>query len=57
MRVKRPFLYPGIFLVALGGVFVAADAGAVDTAFLADVVRLWPLAAMTTRSGAGSMCR
>lgn len=44
MRVNRRFLYWGIFLVAIGGVLVAADLGAVDTAALTDVLRLWPLA-------------
>lgn len=43
MRVNRKFLYAGLFLVAIGGVVVAADQGAVDAATLADVVRLWPL--------------
>jgi hypothetical protein len=44
MRVKRGFLYWGIFLVAVGGVLVAADLRAVDTSTLADALRLWPLA-------------
>jgi hypothetical protein len=44
MRVNRRFLYWGILLVALGGVLVAADLGAVDTPTLADALRLWPLA-------------
>lgn len=44
MRVNRTLLYAGIFLVAIGGVVVAADLGAVDTALLADALRLWPLA-------------
>ncbi len=44
MRVNRRFLYWGILLVALGGVLVAADLGAVDTPALADALRLWPLA-------------
>jgi len=44
MRVNRRFLYTGLFLVAIGGVLVAADLGALDTATLTDTVRLWPLA-------------
>ena len=43
MRVNRKLLNAGLFLVAIGGVVVAADQGAIDTATLADVVRLWPL--------------
>jgi hypothetical protein len=44
MRVNRRFLYWGIFLVAIGGVLVAADLRAVDTPTLLDALRLWPLA-------------
>jgi hypothetical protein len=44
MRVNRRFLYWGILLVAIGGVLVAADLRAVDTATLTDTLRLWPLA-------------
>jgi hypothetical protein len=44
MRVERRFLYLGVFLIAIGGVLVSADLRAVDTASLADAVRLWPLA-------------
>jgi hypothetical protein len=44
MRVDRRFLFWGIFLVAIGGVLVAADLRAVDTPTLADALRLWPLA-------------
>jgi hypothetical protein len=44
MRVNHRFLYWGIFLVAIGGVLVAADLRAVDTATLTDALRLWPLA-------------
>jgi hypothetical protein len=43
MRVNRRFLYWGVFLVALGGVLVAADLTAVDSATIADVLRLWPI--------------
>jgi hypothetical protein len=44
MRVNRRFLYWGILLVAIGGVLVAADMRAIDTATLTDALRLWPLA-------------
>src|SRR3954454_19078690 len=44
MRVKRGFVYAGIFLVALGGVLAAADAGRVDAGTLGGIVRLWPVA-------------
>src|SRR6185436_19271840 len=44
MRVNRRFLFWGVLLVAIGGVLVAADLGAIDTSILADVIRLWPLA-------------
>jgi len=44
MRVNRRFLYTGVFLIAIGAVVVAADIRAVDTATLADALRLWPLA-------------
>jgi hypothetical protein len=44
MRINRRFLYWGIFLVAIGGVLVAADIGRLDSATIADGLRLWPLA-------------
>jgi hypothetical protein len=44
MRVNRRFLYWGLVLVAVGGVLIAADVGAIDTAVLSDALRLWPLA-------------
>ena len=44
MRMNRRFLYWGFFLVALGGVLVAADLRTVDTETLTDALRLWPLA-------------
>jgi hypothetical protein len=44
MRVNRRLLYWGVVLLAIGGVLVAADLTAVDTATLTDLVRLWPLA-------------
>lgn len=50
MRLDRSLLYAGVFLIAVGGAFLAADgtvlaAGAgVDTGTLTGVVRLWPAA-------------
>jgi hypothetical protein len=44
MRVNRTFLYAGVFLVGVGGIVVAADVGALDTATIADSLRLWPVA-------------
>jgi len=44
MRVNRRFLYWGVFLVAIGGVLVAADLGRIEGATIADAMRLWPLA-------------
>jgi len=44
MQVNRKLLYWGTFLVAVGGVLVATNLGALDTATLTDALRLWPLA-------------
>lgn len=44
MRVHRALLYTGVFLVAIGGALVAADASGVAAATIVDVLRLWPLA-------------
>jgi hypothetical protein len=44
MRVNRRFLYWGVVFLAIGGTLVAAETGAIDTATLTDLVRLWPLA-------------
>ena len=44
MRVNRRFLYWGVFLVAIGGVLVAADLGPVDSTIILDALQLWPLA-------------
>ena len=44
MRVNRRFIYWGVFLIAIGGVLVAADAGALDSVTITDALRLWPLA-------------
>src|SRR5207248_6958252 len=43
MRVNRRFLYGGVFLAAIGSVLVATDLDVVNTAALADALRLWPL--------------
>jgi hypothetical protein len=51
MRVNRRLLSWGIFLLALGGVLVAADLRTIDTALLADLVRLWPLALLAVGFG------
>lgn len=44
MRIHRRFLYAGLFLIAAGGVLVAADLGAIDTTTLTGLLRLWPFA-------------
>lgn len=44
MLINRRFLYLGVFLVAVGGVLVAADVGGLDPGLIADALRLWPLA-------------
>ena len=44
MAINRRFLYAGLFLVALGGVLVAAQLTAVSPAALQSALRLWPLA-------------
>jgi hypothetical protein len=44
MRVRRGFVYAGVFLVALGAVLLAADAGTLDPTLLTGALRLWPLA-------------
>jgi hypothetical protein len=51
MRVNRGFLYGGIFLVAIGGVLVAAELGAVGTTTLTDALRFWPLAVVAIGLG------
>ena len=51
MRVNRPFLYSGVFLVAIGGILVAANLDAIGTADLADMLRLWPLAVIALGLG------
>ncbi|HEY6057391.1 MAG TPA: hypothetical protein VIV06_05125, partial [Candidatus Limnocylindrales bacterium] len=44
MRVNRTLLYWGIFLAATGGVVVLAQLNASAESFVADALRLWPLA-------------
>lgn len=51
MRINRKFLYWGTFLVALGGVLVATDLAAIDSATLTDALRLWPLAVIVIGLG------
>jgi hypothetical protein len=51
MRVDRRFLYGGVFLLAIGAVLVAADLMLVDTAFLTNVLRLWPIAVIALGVG------
>jgi hypothetical protein len=51
MRVNRGFLYWGVFLVALGGVLVAGELGAIDSARVIEALRLWPLAVVAVGLG------
>ena len=51
MRVNRWFLYAGVLLVTIGGVTVAAEAGALGTATLTDILRLWPVAVIALGAG------
>lgn len=51
MRVNRRFLNWGVFLVAAGGVLVAADLAAIDSATIADALRLWPIAVIAIGVG------
>jgi hypothetical protein len=51
MRLNRTLLYTGVFLVAIGGAFTAADLGPFTTAALIDVLRLWPLAVIAVGLG------
>jgi hypothetical protein len=44
MRVNHRLVYAGVFLVALGGVLVATDQGAIANETLVALLRLWPLA-------------
>ena len=51
MRVNRRFLYWGVFLVAIGGVLVAADVTGFDAGAVGDALRLWPLAVIAIGLG------
>jgi hypothetical protein len=51
MRINRRFLSWGVFLVAVGGVLVAADLQAVDSTTIVDALRLWPLAVIAVGLG------
>src|SRR5205823_5951935 len=51
MAINRRFLYPGLFLVALGGVLVAVDLSAVDSSVLDATLRLWPIAIVAIGAG------
>ncbi|HEX2753966.1 MAG TPA: hypothetical protein VHM48_00795 [Candidatus Limnocylindrales bacterium] len=51
MRVNRRFLYWGVFLVAIGGVLVAADLTTDDRGFILNALRLWPLAVVAIGLG------
>jgi hypothetical protein len=51
MRINRRFLGWGVFLVAVGGVLVAADLQAVDSTAIVDALRLWPLAVIAIGLG------
>ncbi len=44
MAIHRRFLYAGLFLVAIGGVLVAADITGVNEPWLREALRLWPVA-------------
>jgi len=51
MHIDRRLLYAGVFLLAIGGVVVAADIGLIDTAVLTDLLRLWPVAVVALGVG------
>lgn len=51
MRVNRTLLYAGIFLVAVGGVVVAADLAAVGDSVLVGTLKFWPLAVIALGLG------
>jgi hypothetical protein len=48
MTANRRYLYWGAFFIALGGVMVAVDRGAVDASAVVDAVRWWPLLLVAT---------
>lgn len=51
MRVNHRFIYAGVFLVALGGILVATDLGAIPNDTLVQVLRLWPVAVIAIGLG------
>ena len=51
MRVNRRLLYSGVFFTAIGGVLVAVDVHAVDTATITEALRLWPIAILAIGLG------
>lgn len=51
MRVNRTLLYAGIFLVAIGGVVVAADLTAIGENILVGILRFWPVAIVAVGVG------
>ena len=51
MRVNRKLLFAGAFLLAIGGVIVAVQAGVIDTDVIASALRLWPLAIVAIGAG------
>ncbi len=51
MTVRRRFLYLGVFLVAVGGVALAALGNVVEDDALARALRLWPLALVALGAG------
>lgn len=44
MRIKRRFLYPGVFLIAMGAVLVASETNRIDEATITQALRFWPVA-------------
>ena len=51
MQLNRSLLYSGVFLVAIGGVLLATDLGAVEPASYAGVLRAWPVAIIAVGAG------
>ena len=51
MRINHRFLYWGVFLVAAGGVLVAADLAATNGAAIADALRFWQIAVIAIGLG------
>ena len=51
MHINRTFLYAGVFLIVIGGVWLAADWAIVDTPALTGLLRLWPLVFVAIGAG------